>query len=90
MRAVVKVLVNLKFFFSYAKKHSRVKCNVGPLSKNGTLTNNPSEMAELLQGHKEACSSDHFGVNLKIKLNVSLRKTVKRNFLIMQRRIGEV
>ena len=29
-------------------------------------------------GHKEACSSDHFGVNLKIKLNVSLRKTVKR------------
>ena len=29
-------------------------------------------------GHKEACSSDHYGVNLKIKLNVSLRKTVKR------------
>ena len=49
MRAVAKVLVNPKFFFSYAKKHSRVKCNVGPLSKNGTLINNPSEMAELLQ-----------------------------------------
>ena len=49
MRAVAKVLVNPKFFFSYAKKHSRVKYNVGPLSKNGTLTNNPSEMAELLQ-----------------------------------------
>ena len=47
MRAVAKVLVNPKFFFSYAKK--QVKCNVGPLSKNGTLTNNPSEMAELLQ-----------------------------------------
>ena len=44
-----KILVNPKFFFSYAKKHSRVKCNVGPLSKNGTLINNPSEMAELLQ-----------------------------------------
>ena len=26
-----------------------VKCSVGPLNKNGTLTNNPSEMAELLQ-----------------------------------------
>ena len=49
MRAAAKVLVNPKFFFSYAKKHSRVKCNVGPLSKNGTLTNNTSEMAELLQ-----------------------------------------
>ena len=47
-RADAKVLVNPKFFFSYAKKHSRVKCNVGPLSKIGTLTN-PSEMAELLQ-----------------------------------------
>ena len=40
MRAAAKFLVNPKFFFSYAKKHSRVKCNVGPLSKNGTLTNN--------------------------------------------------
>ena len=49
MRAVAKVVVIPKFFFSYAKKHSRVKCNVRPLSKNGTLTNNPSEMAELLQ-----------------------------------------
>ena len=49
IRAVAKVLVNPKFFFSYAKKHSSVKCSVGPLSKNGTLTNNPSEMAELLQ-----------------------------------------
>ena len=49
MRAVAKVLVKPKFLFSYAKKHSRVKCNVGPLSKNGTLTNNPSKMAELLQ-----------------------------------------
>ena len=43
MLAVAKVLVNPKLFFSYAKKNSRVKCNVGPLS------NNPSEMAELLQ-----------------------------------------
>ena len=42
-----------------------------------------SNIPELIEGvsvlgHKEACSSDHFGVNLKIKLNVSLRKTVKR------------
>ena len=49
MRAVAKVLLNPKFFFSYAKEHSRVKCSVGPLSKIWTLTNNPSEMAELLQ-----------------------------------------
>ena len=49
MRAVAKVLVKPKFLFSYAKKHSRVKCSVSPLSKNGTLTNNPSKMAELLQ-----------------------------------------
>ena len=49
MPAVAKVFVNPKFFFRYTKKHSRVKCSVGPLSKNGTLTNNPSEMAGLLQ-----------------------------------------
>ena len=49
MLAGAKVLVNPKCFFSYAKKHSRVKCYVGPLSKIGTRTNNPSQMAELLQ-----------------------------------------
>ena len=51
MRAVAKVLVNPKFFFSYAKKHSKVKCNVKSLSKSETLTDNPSEMADLLQEH---------------------------------------
>ena len=51
MRVVAKVLVNPKFFFSYAKNRSRVKCSIGPLS--GTLTN-PSETAELLQ---EQCVS---------------------------------
>ena len=55
--------------------------------------NDFSNIPELIEGvsvlgHKEACSSDHFGVNLKIKLNVSLRKTVERK--IMQMRIGEV
>ena len=58
MCAVAKVLVNPEFFFSYAKKHSRVKCSVGPLNKNGTLTNNPSEMAELLQEQYVSVFSD--------------------------------
>ena len=49
MRAVAKSPCKPEVFFVYAKKHSRVKCNVGPLSKNGTLTNNPYEKAELLQ-----------------------------------------
>ena len=55
-----------------------------PTHKNGnTLDLLFSNIPELIEGvsilgHKEACSSDHFGVNLKIKLNVSLRKTVKR------------
>ena len=27
-------------------------------------------------GYKEACSSDHYGINFKIKLNVPMKKTV--------------
>ena len=29
-------------------------------------------------GSKEACSSDHYGINFKIKLGVPMKKTVKR------------
>ena len=29
-------------------------------------------------GYKEACPSDHYGINFKIKLDVSMKKTVKR------------
>ena len=29
-------------------------------------------------GHKEACASDHYGINFKVKLDVSLKKTIKR------------
>ena len=29
-------------------------------------------------GYKEACSSDHYGINFKIKLDVTMTKTVKR------------
>ena len=40
---------NPKYFFTYVKKKSKVKSEIGPLAdKNGKLTGNNKEMAELL------------------------------------------
>ena len=47
--AVTKVIENPKFFFSYGKRFSKQKSNVGPLYNNDSLTNNPSGMANILQ-----------------------------------------
>ena len=48
-RAVAKILENPKFFFSYAKRFLKQRSNVGPLYKNGGLTNDASAMADILQ-----------------------------------------
>ena len=47
--AVTKVIENPKFFFSYGKRFSKQKSNVGPLYNNDSLTSNPSGMANILQ-----------------------------------------
>ena len=53
--AVAKVIEIPRFFFSYyAKRFSKQKSNVGPLYNNDSLTNNPSEMANILQKQYES------------------------------------
>ena len=55
-----------------------------PTHKNGNIldllfTNVPDLVDNLkILGQNEACSSDHFGIMFSIKLDVSLKKTVKR------------
>ena len=52
--------------------------------KNGKIldllfTNIPEIIENVsVLGYKEACSSDHYGINFKIKLDVPMKKTVKR------------
>ena len=53
-KALLSIKKDPKYFYSYAKRFSKVRCNIGPLtSDDGCLTNNPKEMADLLQ--KQYC-----------------------------------
>ena len=56
--AVTKVLSNPKYFFSFAQRFSKLRSNVGPLIKNGSLTNNPLDMANILQDQYKSVFSD--------------------------------
>nr|ADO22611.1 LIM class homeobox transcription factor Lmx [Mnemiopsis leidyi] len=50
LKAVATVKKNPRFFFSYAKRHSKLKSNVGPLkNEDETLTTDPKVMADILQ-----------------------------------------
>ena len=59
LKAVATVKKNPRFFFSYAKRHSKLKSNVGPL-KNGdeTLTTDPKVMADILQAQYRSAFTD--------------------------------
>ena len=49
-RAVETLKSNPRYFFSYAKKFSKLRCNTGPLrDKNGHLQSDLKEMADILQ-----------------------------------------
>ena len=49
-KAVDAIKKNVKFFYSYAKKRSSVKSQIGPLEDSeGKITGNPEEMAEILK-----------------------------------------
>ena len=50
-KAVNSIKVNPKYFFSYAKKHSKTKARVGPLYSEGmkSFVNTSKEMADILQ-----------------------------------------
>ena len=48
-KAVKAIQVNSKYFFSYVRSKAKVKSKIGPLlNKDGKLTNNNHEMAEIL------------------------------------------
>ena len=68
--AVAKVLSNPKYFFSYAKRFAKYKSNVGPLTKDGSLTNNPLEMANILQEQYKSVFSDPNNTEKTIPSNV--------------------
>ncbi|CAL8284390.1 unnamed protein product [Gadus morhua 'NCC'] len=57
---------NPRFFFSYAKKYSKLRSNVGPLrNSNNDLENNPKVMADILQRQYVSVFSDPSNPNLK-------------------------
>ena len=59
MQAVEKIKSDPKFFFSYAKKFSKLKSNTGPLlGKDGKLHNEPQKMADILQQQYTSVFSD--------------------------------
>ena len=53
--AVAEIKSNPRFFYSYAKKFSKVKSKIGPLKgKNGKYVSDSKEMADILQ--KQFCT----------------------------------
>ena len=56
--AVTKIIENPKFFFSYAKRFAKQKSNIGPLLKDDILSNDPLEMANILQQQYKSVFSD--------------------------------
>ena len=53
-KAVMACKTNRKFFFSYAKKLSKVKQNIGPIiDQNGEAISNPGDMAEIINDQYE-------------------------------------
>ena len=59
-RAVDNVKANPRYFFSYAKKFSKLRSNIGPLrdSSTGKLVHDPKEMANILQEQYKSVFSD--------------------------------
>ena len=58
-KAISKMTANPRYFFSYAKRFSKLKSNVGPLKDaDGTLHHHPNKMADLLQDQYSAVFSN--------------------------------
>ncbi|KAL5255606.1 hypothetical protein ACHWQZ_G010992 [Mnemiopsis leidyi] len=60
LKAVECVKNNPKYFFSYAKRFSKLKSNIGPLrdTKSGILHHDPQTMADILQTQYSSVFSD--------------------------------
>ena len=59
LEVLEKIKTNPKAFYSYSKQQSKVKSRIGPLKdKDGKLTSDPKDMADLLQGQYKKVFSD--------------------------------
>ena len=57
--AVAKIVSNPRYFFSYAKRFSSLKSNIGPLKDpDGHLNHNPVDMANILQAQYSSVFSN--------------------------------
>ena len=69
-RKVQCVKHNPRYFFSYAKKFSKLRSNIGPLKYgNGTLRHDPEKMAELLKEQFSSVFSNPENTELKDTTN---------------------
>ena len=58
-RAVNTIRSNPKYFFSYAKRLSKIRTSVGPLKdRNGSIKHKPQDMANILQGQYSSVFSN--------------------------------
>lgn len=73
-KAVSCVKSNPRYFFSYAKRFSKLKSNIGPLraKDTGALTRDPKQMAECLQDQYASVFSDP---NAETKKDTTLNLT---------------
>ena len=69
-KAVKCVKSNPRYFFSYAKKFSKLKSNIGPLKdSDGALHHDPKKMAQLLQDQFSSVFSNPNNPSLKDTTN---------------------
>ena len=65
-KAIKNIKENPRYFYSYAKKHKKLKSTVGPLIKDtGELTDDPKTMADILQNQYTSVFSDPNSVKKK-------------------------
>ena len=73
-KAVIAIKSNPKYFYSYAKQFSKLRSRIGPLDRgDGSYTDHPKEMADILQ--KQFVSSFSDPADTKKKIPVSLHNS---------------
>ena len=91
-KAVATIKDNPSYFFSYAKRFSKLKSNVGPLKDaNGNLKHQPQDMANILQEQYSSVFSDpkspeidHTAKHTKANLDTSISDIVITRKLMIE------
>ena len=74
-RAVKVLKTNPKYFFSYAKRFSKVQSNIGPLrDENGILHQDPEKMANILQKQYTSVFSNPASPELQPQPNIDVKE----------------